>query len=109
MNPMKDVEGVEKTRVLTYKAYVSMGNNSVKNSSIKNPKPHAHFHIIGRKSTKFQVNPMKDVGGVRETRSLGRTAKRTEGRTGGITHTWTDEGHFYSPPPPTSGDNNVHG
>ena len=37
MNPMKDVEGVEERRFLTYKAYVSMGNNSVKNSSIKNP------------------------------------------------------------------------
>ena len=51
MNPMKDVEGVEETRFLTYKAYVSMGNNSVKNSSIKNPKPYAQFHIIGGKST----------------------------------------------------------
>ena len=69
MNPMKDVEGVEEIRFLTYKAYVSMGNNSVKNISIKNPKPHAHLHIIGRKSTKFQINPMKDVGGVAKTRS----------------------------------------
>ena len=51
MNPMKDVERVEKTKFLTYKAYVCMGNNSVKNSSIKNPKPHAHLHIIRRKST----------------------------------------------------------
>ena len=47
---------------------------------------------------------MKDVGGVAETRSLGRTA----GRTDGVTHTRTDEGHFYSPPPPTSGDNKSH-
>ena len=69
MNPMKDVEGVEKTRFLICKAYVSMGNNSVKNSSIKNPKPHVHLHITGRKSTKFQMNPMKDVEGVAETRS----------------------------------------
>ena len=51
MNPMNDVEGVEETRFRTYKAYVSMGNNSVKNSSIKTPKPNAHLHIIGRKST----------------------------------------------------------
>ena len=51
MNPMKNVEGVEETRFLTYKAYVSMGNNSVKNSLIKNPKPHAHLHNTGRKST----------------------------------------------------------
>ena len=70
MNPMKDVGGVEKTRFLTYKSYVSMGNNSVQNTSIKNSKPHAHLHVIGRKSTKFQVNPLKDVGGVAETRSL---------------------------------------
>ena len=70
-----------------------MGDNSVKNSRIKNPKPHAHFHIIGRKSTKFQVNLMKDVGGVAETR-----------RTDGIMHTRMDKGHFYSPLPPMSGD-----
>ena len=50
MNPMKDVEGVE-TIFLTYKAYVNMGNNSVKNSAINNFKPHAHLYIIGRKST----------------------------------------------------------
>ena len=81
-----------------------MGDNSVKKSQIKILKPHAHLHIIGRKSTKFQVNPMKDVGGAAETRSLGQTAGRTEGRTDGITDTQTDEGHFYSPPPPTSGD-----
>ena len=30
MNWRKDVEGVEETRLLTYKVYVSMGNNSVK-------------------------------------------------------------------------------
>ena len=82
-----------------------MGDDTVKNSRIKILKPHAHLHIIGRRSTKFQVNPMKDVGGVAETKSLGRTAGRTEGRTDAITHTRTDEGHFYSPPPPTSGDN----
>ena len=60
--------------------YVSMGDNSVKNSGIKILKSNAHLHIIGRKSTKFQVNPMKDVGGVAETRSLGQTAGRTDGR-----------------------------
>ena len=43
------------------KVYVSMGNNSVKNIQIKILKTHAHLHIIGRKSTKFQMNPMKDV------------------------------------------------
>ena len=68
MNPMKD-GGLEETRFLTYKAFVSMDNNSVKNSSIKNTKPHAYVHIIGRKSTYFQMNPMKDVEGVVETRS----------------------------------------
>ena len=78
-----------------------MGDNSVKNSRIKILKPHAHFHIIGRKSTKFQVNPIKDVGRVAETRSLGRTDRRMDG----ITHTPTDKGHFFSPYPPTSGDN----
>ena len=47
---------------------------------------------------------MKDVRGVEGTRSDGRTDGRNYGRTGGRTHTRTDEGHFYSPPPPTSGD-----
>ena len=56
-----------------------MGDNSVNDSQIKILKPHAHLHIIGRKSTKFQVNLMKDVGEVAETRSLGQTAGRTEG------------------------------
>ena len=54
-----------------------MGDNSIKNSRIKILKPHAHHHIIGRKSIKFQVNPMKVVGGVAETRSLGWTDGRT--------------------------------
>ena len=42
-------------------------------------KSHAHLHIIGRMSTKFQVNPMTDVGGVAETRSCG-TDGWTDGR-----------------------------
>ena len=79
-----------------------MGYNSVKNSRIKIIKPYAHLHIIGRKPTKFQVNPMKDVGGVAVIRSLGWTDK---GRMEGITHARTDKGHLYRPPPPTSGDN----
>ena len=81
-----------------------MGDNSVKNSLIKLLKPHGHFHVIGRKSTKFQANPMKDVGGVAETISLGRMDVRKDVRTDGITHTQTNEGHFYSPRLPTSGD-----
>ena len=53
MNLMKGVKGVAEIRVRTYKMYVTMGNNSAKNSSIKNPKSYAHLHIIGRKSIKF--------------------------------------------------------
>ena len=56
-----------------------MGDISVKNSRIKNPL-HAHLHITGRKSTKFQVNLMKDVGGVAETRSLEQMAGRQKDR-----------------------------
>ena len=83
-----------------------MGVNSIKNSQIKILKPHAHLHIIGGKSTRFQVNLMKDVDGVAEKRSVGRTAGQMEGRTNGITHTRMDKGHFCSPPLPTSGDKN---
>ena len=98
---MKDVEGVAETRSWLAE-FKSAWAITPSNSRIKILKPHAHLHIIGRKSTKFQVNPMKDVGGVAETRSLGRMA----GRTDRITHTRTDEGHFYSPPLPTSGNKN---
>ena len=35
MNPMKVAEGAEETRFLTYKVYVSMGNNSVIKSQSK--------------------------------------------------------------------------
>ena len=48
-----------------------MGDNSVKNSRIKILKPHAHLHIIGRKSTKFQMNPIKDVRGMTQLASQG--------------------------------------
>ena len=67
-----------------------MGDNSVKNSPIKILKLHAFFHIIGRKPTKFQVDPMKDVGVDAETRSLGRTAGRTDGRADGRNNAHTD-------------------
>ena len=56
--------------------------------------------MIRRQSIKFQIIPMKDVRGVTGTRSDGRNVRRTDGRT----YTRTDEGHFYSPPPPTSVD-----
>ena len=69
MNPMKYI-GVEEARFLTYKMYVIMGNNSVKNCSIKNPKPHTHLHIIGRKSALFQMNPLKNVEEIAETKIM---------------------------------------
>ena len=66
MNLMKDVEEVVETRswLAKYKSPLA-----IKTSRIEILNPHAHLHIIGRKSTKFQMNPMKDVGGVAETRS----------------------------------------
>ena len=110
---MKDVGGVAETRSWLTKFKTAWAITTSKMVTLKILKPYAHLHIIGRKSTKFQVNLMKDVGGVAETRSLGRMARQTEGRTEGwmegqterIMHTRTDEGHFYSRPPPTSGDN----
>ena len=65
------------------KVQVSMGDNSLKNSCIKIPTPHAHLHITGRKSTKFQGNPIKDVGGVAETRSRGWMDRRNNTHTDG--------------------------
>ena len=53
--------------------------------SYKNQKPHAHLHMIRRRSIKFQISPMKDVRGVAGTRSDGRTEGRTDGRTHGRT------------------------
>ena len=46
---------------------------------------------------------MKDVRGVAVTRAN----ERKDGRTDRRTHTRTDEGHFYSPPPPMSGDKDL--
>ena len=43
---------------------------------------------------------MKDVRDGKDGRKDGLNDGRTDGRT----HTRTDEGHFYNPPPPTSGD-----
>ena len=55
--------------------------------------------MIRRQSIKFQISLMKDVRGVAGTRSDGRNDRRTDGQ--------MDEGHFYSPPPPTLGDNQL--
>ena len=49
-------------------------------------------------SSEFQVILIKDVAGVAATKS--KSAKAIT-----FTHTRTDEGHIYSPPPPTPGDN----
>ena len=43
-------------------------NNSAKNSPLESPKAHAHICIIGKKSTKFQKNQMKDVEQIAGTR-----------------------------------------
>ena len=61
--------------------------------------------MIRRQSIKFQISPMNDVRGVAGTRSDGRKDGRKDGLTDGRMHKRTDEGHFYSLPPPTSGDN----
>ena len=45
-----------------------MGSKSIKKRQIEILKPHAHLRIIGRKSTKFQMNLMKSVEGIAETR-----------------------------------------
>ena len=69
MNQMKDVEGVMEARSWLAKCKSAWAITPFKNSRIKILKPHAHLHIIGKESTKLQMNPMKDVGGVAETRS----------------------------------------
>ena len=74
---------------------VSNGHNSIKNGKNKIKIPHAHLNIIRKHSTKFQINPTKDVGVVAETRF----------RTNGRTHTRTDKGHFYICPLPMLGGN----
>ena len=62
------------------KVLISMGDNSVRNSQIKILKPNAHLCIIGRTSTKLQVNPMKDVEGAVEIRSLRWMTGGTDGQ-----------------------------
>ena len=90
MNPMKDVKGVVETTSGLAEFKSAWAITPSKNSQIKILKPHTNLHIIGWKSTKFQANPIKDVVGVAETRSLGQTAGRKEGRTDGRTDRRTD-------------------
>ena len=72
----------------------------------KNQKPHAHLH----KKAICKISNKSDE--IREgscgARSDGRKNGRNDGRTDRRTHTWTDKGHFFSPPPPTSGDKNLY-
>ena len=70
----------------------------------KKQKPPAHLHMIRRQSIKFQISPMKDVRGVVVVET-DWTDRKTDGMKDGQMHTQTDEGHFYSPPLPMSGDN----
>ena len=60
--------------------------------------------MIRRQSIKFQISPMKDVRGVVV---VGKdwTDRKTDGMKDGQMHTQTDEGHFYSPALPISGEN----
>ena len=64
-NPMKDIEGVVETRSWLAKFKSTWVITLSKIFQSKFQKILAHLHIIGRKSTKFQMNPMKDVGGLR--------------------------------------------
>ena len=101
VNSIKDVAGVAGTRYESARAITSS-----KNAETKNQKPHAHLHMIRRKSIKFQICPMKDIRGVEGTRSEGQKGRRNEGQTDGRMHTGTDRGHFYSLPLPMLGDKN---
>ena len=65
---MKDVEGVAATRSWLAK-FKSAWAITIKNSRIKILKHRAHLHLIGRKSIKFQISPLEDVGGIAETKS----------------------------------------
>ena len=54
-----------------------------KNGQNKNQKPHAHLQNIIKQSTKFQINPTKEVGGVVKTsfQKDRRKDRGTHGRT----------------------------
>ena len=72
----------------------------MKNGRKKKQKPPAHFHTIRRQSIKFQISPMKDV-----RRVVVVEKDWTDRKTDGQMHKQTDEGHYYSPPLPMSGEN----
>ena len=76
----------------------------MKNGRKKKQKPPAYFHMIRRQSIKFQISPMKDVRGVVFVEK-DWTDRKTDGMKDGQMHTQTDEGHFYSPHLPMSGEN----
>ena len=68
MNPMKDVEGVVETRSWLAKFKSAWGITPSKKSN-QNSKTTCTSSYHRRKTTKFQMNLMKDGGGVAETRS----------------------------------------
>ena len=76
----------------------------MKNGRKKKQKPPAHFHMIRRQSIKFQISLVKDVRGVVVVEK-DWTDRKTDGMKDGQMHTQTDEGHFFSPRLPMSGEN----
>ena len=85
INLIKDVAGVAGARSESARAITpsKMAKTKIRNTYTSSYHKKT-FHKISNYPTK-----MVDLG------------RAEDGRT----HTWTDEGHFYSPSPPTSGDN----
>ena len=102
-NSIKDVTGVVGTRYESARAITSS----------KWPKQKSETTCTSSYDKKaiYKISNQSDE---RRKRSCGDKIGRTEGRMDGMTdgqtdrqtdgHTRTDEGHFYSPPPTTSGD-----
>ena len=95
INSVKDVTVVAGTMLESGRAITP---SKMAKTKIKN-----HMHIFISSDDNLQNSKLKNVGGVAWTRF------RTDGRVDGWTPTRTDESHFYSPPSPTSGDDNKLG
>ena len=93
VNSIQDVAGVPATRYESARPITSskMAETKIRTICTSSYEKKA-IYIISNQSDK------------RCKRSCGDKIGRTEGMTDGRTHTRTDEGHFYCPPPPTSGD-----
>ena len=77
-NPLKTTRGVAQTRITVEK--LPKGHNSGQNQLSMTPVKYDHFQVMETITGKFYQNPLKNVGGVVETRTyVDKMAKTDKG------------------------------